>query len=323
MAEQERAEKELPLFRVDSAHERGLYRFEIGLHLAAVAKRFADDAATLTERFPMLAENFDLEEPFARIRGDLRNAERGPMSDPNLDLIPTVRSISLGGASSDTTAPGGTSPLVPDVTTLSVGVGKVGVASLPIRSHNLKVRSFYFPQSGHWREKFLAEQAKMAVGSPAAANEATTAADAARKQAAAALKSSTHIAPPKDIVKLEDRLYYVLQPPLESVFTGGTLDFPFTPFPYQFEGIAFMYPRFAAILAHGCSATRTSPGSNHPRSSPALPPRCARGCAPERRRLPSRAAIPACISIGSGRGAAARRCAAAHRLSSTPDRPRA
>lgn len=169
------------------------------------------------------------------------------MNDPKLDLVPAVRSISLG----DAAIPASDAPtLVPGVTTLPIGVGKVGVASLPIRSHSLKVRSFYFPQSGHWREKFLAEQAKMAGGSPSVANEAATAAaEAAKKKAAAALKSSTHIAPPKDIVKLEDRLYYVLQPPLESVFTGGTLDFPFTPFPYQFEGIAFMYPRFAAILA--------------------------------------------------------------------------
>jgi hypothetical protein len=76
-AEQERVDKELPLFRVDSAHERGLYRFEIGPHSAAVARRFADDAATLTDRFPKLAENFDLEEPFARIRGAIEEAQRG------------------------------------------------------------------------------------------------------------------------------------------------------------------------------------------------------------------------------------------------------
>jgi SNF2 family DNA or RNA helicase len=44
-------------------------------------------------------------------------------------------------------------------------------------------------------------------------------------------------------------LYYVLQPPLETIFAGGTLEFPFTPFPYQFEGVAFLYPRYAAILA--------------------------------------------------------------------------
>jgi hypothetical protein len=74
---QEAAESELPLFRIDAAHERGLYRFEVGPHSAAVARRFADDAATLTDRFPKLAENFDLEEPFARIRGAIEEAQRG------------------------------------------------------------------------------------------------------------------------------------------------------------------------------------------------------------------------------------------------------
>lgn len=74
---EEAAERDLPLFRVDAAHDRGLYRFDIGPHSAAVARRYADDAATLTERFPKLAENFDLEEPFARIRGAIEEAQRG------------------------------------------------------------------------------------------------------------------------------------------------------------------------------------------------------------------------------------------------------
>ncbi|MCO6458995.1 MAG: DEAD/DEAH box helicase [Pirellulaceae bacterium] len=59
----------------------------------------------------------------------------------------------------------------------------------------------------------------------------------------------TRVAPPKDIVKLEDRLFYLLQPPLESLLHNGTLELPFEPFPYQYEGIAFLYPRYAAILA--------------------------------------------------------------------------
>jgi SNF2 family DNA or RNA helicase len=59
----------------------------------------------------------------------------------------------------------------------------------------------------------------------------------------------TRIPPPGDIVKLADRLFYVLQPPLETLFADQALEFPFRPFPYQFEGIAFLYPRFAAILA--------------------------------------------------------------------------
>ncbi len=52
-----------------------------------------------------------------------------------------------------------------------------------------------------------------------------------------------------DIVKLQDRLYYLLQPPLESLVSSGQLTFPLQPFPYQYQGIAFLYPRYAAILA--------------------------------------------------------------------------
>ncbi len=59
----------------------------------------------------------------------------------------------------------------------------------------------------------------------------------------------TRIAPPADLVKLEDRLYFVLQPPLESLINSAQLSFPFEPFPYQMEGIAFLFPRETAILA--------------------------------------------------------------------------
>ncbi|MEZ6075769.1 MAG: SNF2-related protein [Pirellulaceae bacterium] len=59
----------------------------------------------------------------------------------------------------------------------------------------------------------------------------------------------TRIAPPADLVKLEDRLYFVLQPPLEALMSSAQLTFPFDPFPYQMEGIAFLFPRETAILA--------------------------------------------------------------------------
>ena len=61
--------------------------------------------------------------------------------------------------------------------------------------------------------------------------------------------SVTRIKAPRDLVKLEDRLHYLLQPPLESLLAEGALSFPFRPFPFQFEGVAFLYPRQAAILA--------------------------------------------------------------------------
>ena len=62
-------------------------------------------------------------------------------------------------------------------------------------------------------------------------------------------RSRTRIKPPGDIIKLADRLHYVLQPSLESLLAEGSLAFPFRPFPFQFEGVAFLYPRQAAILA--------------------------------------------------------------------------
>ena len=62
-------------------------------------------------------------------------------------------------------------------------------------------------------------------------------------------RAFTRIRPPRDLVKLEDRLYYVLQPPLETLIADSSLEFPFVPFPYQFEGVAFLYPRVAAVLA--------------------------------------------------------------------------
>ncbi len=62
-------------------------------------------------------------------------------------------------------------------------------------------------------------------------------------------RKGTRIKPPADLVKLEDRLYFVLQPPLEMLLAGSRLEFPFDPFPYQMDGVAFLFPREAAILA--------------------------------------------------------------------------
>jgi len=61
--------------------------------------------------------------------------------------------------------------------------------------------------------------------------------------------SHTRISPPSDLIKLEDRLHYVLQPSLELLLRAEALRFPFEPFPFQFEGVAFLYPRQNAILA--------------------------------------------------------------------------
>lgn len=70
-----------------------------------------------------------------------------------------------------------------------------------------------------------------------------------RHPSAGARKPPTRIAPPGDVIKLQDRLYYLLQPSLESLVAQASLEFPFEPFPYQFTGIAFLYSRYSAVLA--------------------------------------------------------------------------
>jgi SNF2 family DNA or RNA helicase len=50
-------------------------------------------------------------------------------------------------------------------------------------------------------------------------------------------------------VKLEDRLRLLLQPPLESLLRERSLRFARSPFDYQLDGIAFLYPRHEAVLA--------------------------------------------------------------------------
>src|SRR5699024_7975083 len=64
-----------------------------------------------------------------------------------------------------------------------------------------------------------------------------------------ARKRPTRIKPPPDALSLQDRLFYVLQPPLESWLRGQELIMPFEPFPYQYEGIAWLFSQKCALLA--------------------------------------------------------------------------
>ena len=98
----------------------------------------------------------------------------------------------------------------------------------------LKTSSYTFPELPEW-------QTEPVVNKPTSIKKARP-----KKPKDA---SRTRLKPPSDIVKLEDRLYYMLQPPLETILSSESLHMPFDPFPYQYQGIAFLYPRYAAILA--------------------------------------------------------------------------
>ena len=64
-----------------------------------------------------------------------------------------------------------------------------------------------------------------------------------------AKKKVTRLKPPADALSIEDRLFYLLQPPLQSWLGGQELIMPFEPFPYQYEGIGWLFSKSAALLA--------------------------------------------------------------------------
>lgn len=59
----------------------------------------------------------------------------------------------------------------------------------------------------------------------------------------------TRIKPPDDALAIEDRLFYLLQPPLQTWLSGQELIMPFEPFPYQYEGIGWLFSKSSALLA--------------------------------------------------------------------------
>ena len=122
------------------------------------------------------------------------------------------------------------------------------VVSIPVKTPQVKVLGFAFPESASW-ESFArkADQQSQQQEHQSRPKRKTSKTNSSRSKKAP--RGRTRVIPPRDIIKLEDRLYYLLQPPLESIATTESLRFPFAPFPYQFEGVAFLYSRFAGILA--------------------------------------------------------------------------
>jgi SNF2 family DNA or RNA helicase len=112
-----------------------------------------------------------------------------------------------------------------------------------------KTIGFTFPESPQWTAPASADQntnkPKKTETVPTTDSEEDGELDANEPKK----PTITRMRPPGDLVRLEDRLYYVLQPPLETIVQSAKLTFPFQPFPYQMEGIAFLFPRTAAVLA--------------------------------------------------------------------------
>jgi SNF2 family DNA or RNA helicase len=62
-------------------------------------------------------------------------------------------------------------------------------------------------------------------------------------------RKRTKIRPPQDALSVQDRLFFLLQPPLENWLKGQELVMPFEPFQYQYEGIAWLFANKSALLA--------------------------------------------------------------------------
>lgn len=135
-----------------------------------------------------------------------------------------------------------------EVHTQSLACTPLQTTRVPIKLPPLQVKSngFLFPEAASWIP-VTTSQPKVAIAGRIGAPDSTDHCDAKPRKRNAG--KHTRIKPPKDIVKLQDRLYYLLQPPLDLLVGSGQLNFPFEPFPYQLDGIAFLFPRYACVLA--------------------------------------------------------------------------
>ena len=140
-----------------------------------------------------------------------------------------------------------------DVSSHALESTEVNVVNIRLQSKLPQTIGFSFPESPNFglnaAPPLLPKSNEVNASNVKSADaDAVSESDAESKRNQPPAKR-TRIVPPKDLVKLEDRLYFVLQPPLETLVATARLEFPFQPFPYQFEGIAFLFPREAAILA--------------------------------------------------------------------------
>ncbi len=119
--------------------------------------------------------------------------------------------------------------------------------AIQLSQYEPKVIGFTFPESPNWLKPQVSSDDRKPK--PGLMSKEVSPEIKDSNQSPPTNKSITRIRPPRDLVRLEDRLYYLLQPPLESLVGSVKLSFPFPPFPYQYEGIAFLFPRDAAILA--------------------------------------------------------------------------
>jgi len=130
----------------------------------------------------------------------------------------------------------------PQALRLPIGVSRPAVTAVPLFVARPAVERFLFSgQAAAPPPSRPPVRPRTAAPSPAA--EASPAA------VGPAVRRRTRIAPPRDVVKRSERFFFLLQPDLETILETSRLEFPRQPFPFQFDGMAFLVPRHAAVLA--------------------------------------------------------------------------
>ena len=130
------------------------------------------------------------------------------------------------------------SPVFVEIDSQTVVPNETNVISVGIRKSRLKISSYDFSEP----------ESKSNAGNLAGFGNAPSNKDN-RNKPKPKNRSQTRILPPKDVVRLSDRLFYLLQPSLETLLDSSTLELPFPPFDFQYNGVGFLFPRHAAILA--------------------------------------------------------------------------
>ncbi len=156
---------------------------------------------------------------------------RGPLAAPAI----RVSSYRIAGSASAL-----------EMTTISCELPPLATVSMPLPPLRVRTVGRLLPEGAD-----LLRRSLQPVGESAAADSQPVSERLAHMRSASEPipATCTRIRPPRDVVKLEDRLAYLLQPPLENLLAAESLTFPFRPFPYQLDGVAYLYPRHEAVLA--------------------------------------------------------------------------
>jgi SNF2 family DNA or RNA helicase len=124
-------------------------------------------------------------------------------------------------------------------------VPRIGVVSTPLAPPRIRTIGCMFVQvseAAATNRQFSAKIRSVPSRSEAAPHSTADIGDSIKA-------GRTRIRPPRDFIKLEDRLRLLLLPPLESLLATSSLRFASPPFGFQLDGVAFLYPRDRAVLA--------------------------------------------------------------------------